>query len=139
MCEVHIMEFSVGTIIFDSFDKPSKVLIILQKNGHHIGFPKGHMEPLETHQETALRETKEEVGLDVSLKNRYYDISYVITPQKPKTVRYYLAEAMHQDIKIQEEEILEAAFYDIDVALLKLTYDNDKEALQYFLNTLSEA
>jgi 8-oxo-dGTP pyrophosphatase MutT (NUDIX family) len=133
------MEFSIGTVIFDSFDKPLKVLIIHQKRGLHFGFPKGHMEDLETYQETALRETKEEVGLDVTLNDVFYDISYHIKKDVPKTVRYYLALAQHQNIIIQQEEILDAAFYDIKEAFKRLTYDNDRQALQYFLNILSEA
>ena len=56
-------EKSCGCIII----KDKKVLLVYEKNRNFWGFPKGHMEDGETEIETALREVKEEVGLDVEI------------------------------------------------------------------------
>ena len=56
-------EKSCGCIII----KNKKVLLVYEKNRNFWGFPKGHMEDGETEIETALREVKEEVGLDVEI------------------------------------------------------------------------
>ena len=53
-------EKSCGCIIINK----NKVLLIKQTKGHW-GFPKGHVEKDETEIETAIREVKEETGLDV--------------------------------------------------------------------------
>ena len=53
-------EKSCGCIIINK----NKVLLIKQTKGHW-GFPKGHVEKDETEIETAIREVKEETGLDI--------------------------------------------------------------------------
>ena len=59
-----------GCIIIEN----NKVLLVYEKNRNFWGFPKGHMEKGENEIETALREVKEEVGLDVEIidKERRY-------------------------------------------------------------------
>ena len=56
-------EKSCGCIII----KDNKVLLVYEKRRNFWGFPKGHMEDGENEIETALREVKEEVGLDVEI------------------------------------------------------------------------
>ena len=72
-------ETSCGCIIFDK-ETHSKVLIVYEKNRNFWGFPKGHIEEGETEIETALREVKEEVGLDVDIinENYVYILQYII-------------------------------------------------------------
>ncbi len=59
-------EKSCGAIVFTRKNGEIHYCVIRQTNGDY-GFPKGHMEPEETEQETALREIFEEVGLKVQL------------------------------------------------------------------------
>lgn len=60
-------EKSCGCIIY-KYDKNKRMfLLIHQKHGDYIGFPKGHVELDESEIETAIREVKEETNLDVSL------------------------------------------------------------------------
>ena len=65
-----------GCIIIEN----NKVLLVYEKNGNFWGFPKGHMEKGENEIETALREVKEEVGLDVEIidKEKRYILNYII-------------------------------------------------------------
>ena len=56
-------EKSCGAIIVSD---SGRILLIHQRKGHW-SFPKGHVESGETEEMTALREVKEEVGLDVRL------------------------------------------------------------------------
>ena len=44
-----------------------EILLIRHKNGGHWAFPKGHVEKKETEEDTALREIREETGLEVLL------------------------------------------------------------------------
>jgi tRNA nucleotidyltransferase (CCA-adding enzyme) len=133
------MEYSVGTVIFDNQVKPRKVLLIKQKNSGHIGFPKGHIEDNESFEQTALRETFEEVGLEVILSNHYKDIFYTLPNGKNKKVTYFMAYPKQSNIKIQEEEIIFAHYYNFDEALSLLTYQNDKDVLKQFINIIKEA
>ncbi len=60
-------EKACGVIIYKNENNTRKYVIIRGVGIYqgYYGFPKGHMEPGETEQETALREVKEETGLDV--------------------------------------------------------------------------
>ena len=57
-----IKELSCGIIVFDE----EKVLLI-KHNGGHTSFPKGHIEKRELLRETAVRETKEETGIEAEI------------------------------------------------------------------------
>ena len=104
-----------------------KVLLIKQHQGFY-GFPKGHMEKNETEIETALRETKEETGIDAIIeKEKRFEISYYTRKNNFKTVVYFLAHPKNIEIKIQEDEILEAKWVPIELAEDVITYDNLKE------------
>lgn len=127
-------EISVGAIIFNG----DKVLLIHQKHGNHIGFPKGHMERHESPEMTALREVYEEVGIHVKLSRVTYDIFYQPKANISKKVTYYLAFSNELNIHIQEAEIHQAFWVNIDDAFKQLTYQNDQEALSYMLLQLKE-
>ena len=104
-----------------------KVLLIKQHQGFY-GFPKGHMEKNETEIETALRETKEETGIDAILdKEKRFEISYYTRKNNFKTVVYFLAHSKNVEIKIQEKEIIEAKWVSINDVEGILTFDNMKE------------
>ena len=59
-------EKSCGAVIFTRDEEDLKFVLIKNLEGSY-GFPKGHVEDNETEEETALREVKEEVGLDVEI------------------------------------------------------------------------
>lgn len=117
------MEKSCGTIIFND----NKVLVIKQLSGFW-GFPKGHIDFNETEVETAIRETKEEVGLDVLVDtNLRFSISYLVRDNCLKEVVYFISYLNGNDlISIQEDEVEEAIWVDIDRVYDILTFDNLK-------------
>ena len=125
-------EVACGCIIFD---KEGKVLVIHQKGGDFWGFPKGHIDEGETELETALREVKEEVGLDVNIidiKYRYV-LNYIIKEKEvDKTTILYLASTKEDknDTIIQEAEVADSKWLSVDEAYELLTYDDSKEALK---------
>ena len=60
-------EKSCGAIVYRKHHGNTEILLIKHINSGHWSFPKGHMEQGESETETALREIKEETGLDVLL------------------------------------------------------------------------
>jgi 8-oxo-dGTP pyrophosphatase MutT (NUDIX family) len=56
---------------------------------HYFTFPGGHIEPAETPEEAAIRETEEELGLQVTIKRLVAEIWWHDKPQY-----YYLVEAI---------------------------------------------
>lgn len=117
------MEKSCGCIIFDG----KKVLVVKQRSCIY-GFPKGHVEEGETEIMTAIRETKEEVGLDVYVDpNLRFTINYLVKEDKLKEVVYFVSFLKNNnDVIIQEEEIDSYMWVDIDEVYDVLTFDNLK-------------
>jgi len=127
------VEKSCGCIIFDG----DKVLVVKQRSCIY-GFPKGHVEEGETEIMTAIRETKEEVGLDVYVDpNLRFTINYLVKEDKLKEVVYFVSFLKNNnDVIIQEEEIDSYMWVDIDEVYDILTFDNLKnlwnEALEKY-------
>ena len=119
-------EKSCGCIII----KENKVLLILEKNGNFWGFPKGHMEEGENEIQTALREVKEEVGLDVEIdQNQRYTLNYVVKDEIDKTTVLYIATPKNGKIEMQESEIADVKWCSFDEALNLISFNNAKELL----------
>ena len=115
-------EKSCGTICISD----EKVLVIRQKQGFY-GFPKGHVEEGETEVETAIRETKEETNIDVLVdESLRFSLSYIVNDTIDKEVVYFIAKPQNENIRIQESELLDATWVDIDDVYNILTFDNLK-------------
>ena len=126
-------EKSCGCIII----KNNKVLLVYEKNRNFWGFPKGHMENGENEIETALREVKEEVGLDVEInEEKRYVLNYIIRNEIDKTTVLYLAKPKSEKITMQESEIENIKWCEFDEALDTLTFDNWKEMFKEVIKDL---
>lgn len=83
---------SCGVIPYRKTDEGLRYLLLLQTNGFW-SFPKGHMEAFEAEQETALRELKEETGLDAVLQPGIREmVSYPMGGGRTKEVVVFLGE-----------------------------------------------
>ena len=112
-------EVSCGAVVFTRMAGQIKYVIIRSTEGWY-GFPKGHVEPNETEEETALREIEEETGLKVTILPGFKTIDEHGLPDKPdviKRVIYFAAEYSGQEIRRQEEELSEAALMSFDEAM----------------------
>ena len=116
-------ETSCGAVCFYE----NKVLMIHSVYGHW-GFPKGHVEKGETEKETAIRETKEETGLDIKIiSDKRYTQSYIVKENVHKDVVFFIAKLENNNEKRQVEEIEEILWIDINEVENILTYDSLKE------------
>ena len=60
--------FSCGAVVYRQKSDCSQILLVKQfASDNAWGIPKGHMESGETYTETAIRETKEEAGIDIQI------------------------------------------------------------------------
>ena len=141
-------EKSCGAIVFTK-EKGTRKYVIIQGTGMYsgfCGFPKGHMEQGETEIETALREVKEETGLDVTIIDgfRQTDEHYLAREGRPndkKTNVYFLAEYHGQELKAQEAEVSKIVLLDYEEALSCLKSDESKRELaeaEKFLNSFKQ-
>ena len=106
-------------------------LLIRHGNGGHWAFPKGHVEPGETEEETARREIREETGIEAVLDTRFRaSVRYSPGPGITKDVIYFLGEATSGTLRLQAEEIAAARWLPEMEARRLVTYDNDRQVFE---------
>ena len=121
-------EKSCGAVDNRKYHGNIELLLIKHVVGGHWSFPKGHVEPGETEEQTALREIKEETGIDVELNTSFREVvSYSPKRDTTKDVIYFLGKAKTFQYTPQEEEIAQIKWVEINLAHSFLTYDNDKQ------------
>lgn len=124
-------EKSCGALVYTREDGEIRYVIQRSLEGVY-GFPKGHMEPGETEEETALREIREEAGLTVRLIPGYRETVEYPLPKKPGTMKrvvYFLAEYENQPLVPQPEEISSAVLMEYEDAMVVLPYEYQKRML----------
>lgn len=122
-------EFSAGGIVF----KDNKVLLTKHSQNKHWSFPKGLIDPGQTSQEAAIREVKEEGGVEAEILGKvgYNKYVYTLNGEKIfKVVTYFLMKYISGDPKDHDWEVSEAGWYTQDEALKQLTFSQDKELLK---------
>ena len=130
---------SCGFIVY-KVEKNENYYLIIKSHSGDIGFPKGHMEIGESELQTAIRELKEETGIEV---NTIYDFKYQIEyplPRVPDAIKqtvYFLGKCASNDIIIQESEVASAEFVTYDKAIEKLTFEEAKIMLKKANNIIN--
>ena len=131
-------EKSCGAIIIKRNSDKIETLLI-QMIGGHWSYPKGHVEDNETEVETALREIKEETNLDVIIDTRFREITtYSPKPGVIKDVIYFLAFAKTLDVKVQEEEVANYEWVDINDATKLITFEEDRKIFKKVIKFINE-
>lgn len=121
------MEISAGAIIYTVIDNHIKYLLIKDFN-HNWGFPKGHLENGETEVEAAIREIKEEVGIDVIINTDFKEeLNYIMPNGIAKRSIYFVGTYQNQEIHKQLEEVEETSLVNYNEAIQLITFTNMKE------------
>lgn len=131
-------EKSCGAIIFRKENNIIETLLIRMIGGHW-SYPKGHVEKDETEVETALREIKEETNLEVIIDTRFREITtYSPKPDVLKDVIYFIGFAKTTNVLVQETEVSEYMWIDINDAINYITFDEDKKIFKKALRFIEE-
>lgn len=120
-------EKSCGAIVYRRRGGSLQLLLIRHRFSGHWSFPKGHIEPGEHENETALREVREETGLDIRLLSGFREsVEYCPSPEVKKQVVYFLGVPCGGRLRRQESEVSEVRWLEIGRALEEVTFNNDK-------------
>lgn len=132
-----LVQRSCGIIPYRKTPKGIRYLLLLQTNGFW-SFPKGHIEPFESEQDTALRELNEETGLSAVLHPSFREmVSYPMSGSRTKQVVLFPG-AVTGRIRLQEAEAVDHRWVTAEEAkaLLHPDFSGTMDRVQRFLEEL---
>lgn len=128
-------EISAGGVVYRRQGEQLQLLII-EDRYQKVSLPKGKQEPGETMEQTALREVREETGIEgrvvEPLEVIYYQYYHPQLGLVHKEVHYYLIEAQGGELVPQIEEINKVTWMDPDkawAAQMSSGYDNNHSVM----------
>lgn len=124
---------SAGGVVWRKGDKGIEVVICGRRAERHWGLPKGTPDPGETMEETALREVREETGLEVKAGEQLGSIEYWFTSggvRYHKFVHHWLMEPIGGDVADHDHEYDDVEWMPLDEAYHLLSYDNERKILR---------
>jgi 8-oxo-dGTP pyrophosphatase MutT (NUDIX family) len=114
-----------GTVVFRQGDHETLYLVVSSSDGANWVLPKGHIDPGETPEHTALRELEEEAGLTgeivAPLSAREFK-----TPFKEGVIQYFLVRALDSTQSVEDRTI---RWQGETEALNLLTFSEARDAL----------
>ena len=127
-------EFSAGGVVYK---KESELMILVAKHSYHHGwvFPKGLIGDREDNkhegkEETAIREVKEETGIDAEIEEKLTPVTYWYKWEEEKikkTVYYFTMKHLGGDINDRDEEMEEVEWIKASEVEKRLTYPSDRK------------
>ncbi|HEY5196944.1 MAG TPA: NUDIX hydrolase [Solirubrobacteraceae bacterium] len=120
-----------GVVVRDG----SEVLVIVPArraaDGQRVlALPKGHLDNAETPEQAAVREVREEGGVDADLVSHLGDVRYWYRRKGrsvPKRVRFFLFHYRSGDPADHDDEVEEARWMTLTEASTALTYEGERE------------
>jgi 8-oxo-dGTP diphosphatase len=127
-------EYSAGGVVFRHNGEGIDVALIYRTRHDDWSIPKGHIEAGESREQAALREIKEETGLDARILHPLGEATYFFRKKGGelirKTVYHYLMEALSADLGKPNWEVTEARWVPITEARALLSYEKDREIIE---------
>lgn len=134
-------EKSCGAVIYRRKSGNLEFLLIKNRRGGNWGFPKGHIERGEDEKATAMREVREETGLDINIAEGFRSLSeYHPRGRIFKQVVFFLAEMPEGgEIVPQQSEIDRFIWADYGLAMRTFRFNNDRNVLTQARDWLKSA
>lgn len=129
---------SSGGVAYREIDGVIQVALISVGEQGRWQLPKGNVDKGETPSDTALREVREEAGVETELVEPLDTIEYwFYVPTKKggrlrihKFVHFFLLRYLAGSTESHDHEVNEARWFAIDEAISTLTFENEREIVQ---------
>jgi len=135
-------EFSAGGLVVRRMRGRPYIAAVRVKEGTVLALPKGHIEPGESGAETAVREVREETGLESRLVEKLDDIRYWYTRDGArvlKVVSFFLLAYRSGSVRdYQREEVDGAEWIPLEDAPDRLAYRGEKEMARAALSKVAD-
>ena len=129
-------QVSAGGAAFRETDGKLEVALVLMIPEMRWQLPKGIIDPGETPEQAALREVREEAGIDCKLIEPIETIEYWFVDSRSGTpirihkfVHFYLMRYVSGDVADHDHEVAEARWFPVDEAISTLAFDSEKSVV----------
>lgn len=139
-----VEESSAGGLVIDLLRQPPAVALIgrLDKRGQlSWSLPKGHVEPGETDAQAAVREIREETGIEGEVLADLGSIDFWFMSERNrihKTVRHFLLRATGGELTDTDPEVVESRWFDLAHAEEHLAYPDERKLVEAARSWLAE-
>lgn len=128
-------EISAGGVVFRRHNSGLEVALTSREKGKIWCLPKGQVEQGESLEQTALREVREETGLQGNLIQKLDEIRYWYYSKWEKTrvsklVHFYLMECLGGNTKDHDSEVDEVRWYPLEEAKQILSYKDERQVAE---------
>ncbi|MFL5733156.1 MAG: NUDIX hydrolase [Chloroflexia bacterium] len=134
-------EYSSGGVVYHRTSEGFDIAVVNRARHTDWSLPKGHIEEGETREQAALREVKEETGLETRIIAPLEEVTYFYTSPKKglirKTVYHYLLEASPGPLGGPNWEVSEVRWVPINEAHTLLSYPKDREVVEKAIDILN--
>ncbi|TLY18922.1 MAG: NUDIX hydrolase [Nitrospirae bacterium] len=132
-----IHRISSGGVVFRPAGAGYEVALIrvARADGGAWALPKGWVEKGEDLEQTAVREVREETGLDAKVLRKLGEVTYEFYSKTDrsrisKTVHLFLMEYVGGTTSEHDDEVEEVRWFPLEDALRTLTYKNEREMVE---------
>jgi 8-oxo-dGTP pyrophosphatase MutT (NUDIX family) len=135
-----IREFSAGGLVIRNL-RGRPHLAVIRVRDEILALPKGHPEKGESSHDAALREVREETGLDATPVEKLGDIRYWYARDGDrvlKVVSFFLFRYRSGRLADHDQEVEEALWIPLEEAPERLAYRSEKEIAQTALSRVAE-
>lgn len=129
-------EVSAGGVVYRTGDEGIEICLAARRTRRGElawGLPKGAIEPDETPEEAALREVREESGLDARIEHDLGTIRYFYVwegVRVRKQVRFFLMLATGGDVSNHDEEMEDVRWFPLRRAAKRAAYRGEREVIE---------
>jgi 8-oxo-dGTP pyrophosphatase MutT (NUDIX family) len=123
-------EFSAGGLVVRRFRGRPFLAVVKVKDGAVMALPKGHPDEGESMREAAVREVREETGLETEALDKVGDVRYWYTlhgERVLKVVSFYLCRYLSGRIEDHDHEVDAVEWVPLDEAASRLTYRGERQ------------
>lgn len=133
---------SAGGVVHRTVDGRLQIILLHRRSPRLWALPKGTPDAGETTQETALRETREETGLQVEIEVPLRSIRYYFvrgTTRFHKTVHFFLMRPTGGALEDHDAEFDEVRWLEVSEALALMSHTTERSVVEEAVTLLRGA